>query len=134
MSVESRPEPVLEVSADHRNGVARVRLAGELDLANNARFERALTAAESYGHGGVLLDLENLVFMDSTGLASLLTALKRAEDAGRSLQVRGARDEIQRLLVVSGLHWLLEGAASVEPGSSEEPEAWEPVPIPEDGT
>jgi anti-anti-sigma factor len=105
---------------------------GELDMANKARFERALTAAESYGHGGVLLDLENLVFMDSTGLSTLMTALKRAEDAGRSLQVRGARDEIRRLLVVSGLHWLLEGAAGEAQESLEEPGDWEPFSIPED--
>jgi anti-sigma B factor antagonist len=131
MTDGSRPDPLLQVSVDHWNGVARVRLAGEFDLTSREYFERALSAAESHAHTAVVLDLDNLVFMDSTGLSAILTALKRAEDMGRTLRVHGARDEIRRILAISGLHWLLEAAASAAPDSSEEPGDWEPVLIPD---
>jgi anti-sigma B factor antagonist len=131
MTDGSRPDPLLQVLVDHWNGVARIRVAGELDLASREHFERALSAAESYGRTAVVLNLENLVFMDSTGLSAILSALKRAEDSGRTLQVHGARDEIQRILAISGLHWLLEGAASTAPDSSGEARDWEPIPVPD---
>lgn len=131
MAGEDRSNPLLRTSVEHWNGVARIRLAGELDLSSRPYFDRALQAAESHAHTGLLIDLENLVFMDSTGLSALLEALKRPQGANREFRVSGAREEIRRLLAVAGLHWLLESAATESDGSPDESVEWEPVPLPE---
>jgi anti-sigma B factor antagonist len=130
MSDENRSDPLLQVSVQHWNGNARVRLGGELDLSSQPNFERALTAAEAYATKSLFLELDNLVFMDSTGLSVLLGALKRAQDAGREFRVSGARDEVRHLLAISGLHWLLEAQS----GAEESPDGtveWVRIPVPE---
>jgi anti-sigma B factor antagonist len=127
---EDRSNPLLTTSVEHWNGLVRVRLAGELDLSSRPYFDRALQAAEPHASTGILIDIENLVFMDSTGLSALLEALKRAEEANRGFGVTGAREEIRRLLAVAGLLWLLESPAPGD-GQPDESVVWEPVPLPD---
>jgi anti-anti-sigma factor len=125
----SHPGPLLSVAVERRNGFARIRLAGELDLTGKARFEEALSAAEAFGSTAIFLDVEHLVFMDSTGLTSLFIAGQRAKQAGRGLEIRGARAQIRRVLVISGLHWLLDGSAPAASESSDGSLRWEPVRV-----
>ena len=129
MSDGSHPSPLLNVSLERLNGFARIRLAGELDLTGKARFEEVLSAAEALGGTAIFLDVEHLVFMDSTGLSSLLIAGQRAKQAGRGLEIRGARAQIRRVLAISGLHWLLDGSAPAASESSNGSLKWEPVPL-----
>jgi anti-sigma B factor antagonist len=129
MSDGSHPRPLLSVSVERTDGFARIRLAGELDLTGKARFEEALHVAEALGPTAIFLDVENLVFMDSTGLSALLGAIERATPARRGLQIRGARERIRRILVISGLHWLLDGDAPAASETSAGLLKWEPVPM-----
>jgi anti-anti-sigma factor len=69
----------LTLERDER-GASRVTLRGELDLATAARLEQALAQAGN----GVLLDLRELTFMDSTGVRVLLEA---AESGPQGLQI-----------------------------------------------
>ena len=69
----------LTLERDER-GASRVTLRGELDLATAARLEQALAQAGD----GVLLDLRELTFMDSTGVRVLLEA---AESGPQGLQI-----------------------------------------------
>jgi anti-sigma B factor antagonist len=89
--------------ASRRDGSATViAVAGELDLASSPalreELERAAQDAEL-----VILDLRELVFMDSTGLSVVVRAHQRAVEAGyRFAVVRGAK-QVQRLLMLTGV-------------------------------
>lgn len=63
-----------------------LRLAGELDLATADELDHTLTDVLSSAET-VVLDLSDLTFMDSTGLASIITALNRADGHGAVLQI-----------------------------------------------
>src|SRR5437867_6216495 len=65
-------------------GVAVVAPEGEIDIATAEMLEGRIEAAESTDPKVVVIDLNGLSFMDSSGLRVLLSALKRAETAGRS--------------------------------------------------
>ena len=125
------PERLFDVRLEHLNGLARVRVSGELDMASQPAFERAISVAEQHGSQGLIVDLSDLAFMDSSGLSALLRARERAEDVERTVSVRGAKGEIQRLLVVSGLHWVFEDAGA--PADPEDSVAWERIPFSLDG-
>ena len=62
------------------SGVARVRLTGEVDLANAEELHEAMTAAAVAESGAILLDLRDLEFMDSSGLRIVLMAAQERED------------------------------------------------------
>ena len=55
-----------------------------------------------------MIDLSQVTFMDSSGLRVLLTAHRRAEEAGRGFALVKGGDTVSRLLEVTGLSERLE--------------------------
>lgn len=77
----------LRVDLDHLgDGRTCLRVAGELDLATAEALDEALTNALSCADS-VVLDLSELTFMDSTGLASIIAGLGRAGGHGAVLEI-----------------------------------------------
>ena len=71
-------------------GAVRIALRGELDLAHAYTFDEELRRVEEARPPTVVVDLRELTFLDSCGLARLLAARRRARRAGHQLLlVRG---------------------------------------------
>lgn len=80
----------------------RVVLAmhGELDLASAPTLEREI--ADAIEETPLLvLDVEDLQFIDSTGLRVILTAHERAREEGHELALTRGSRQIQRLLEIT---------------------------------
>jgi anti-anti-sigma factor len=67
-----QPGSSFGIQDDRRNGVARLALRGELDLATAPKLEGHLEQVEQDGVRAVVLDLRDLTFVDSTGLHAFL--------------------------------------------------------------
>jgi anti-anti-sigma factor len=81
-------------------GVVLVR--GELDIRTCDHLEQAL--GELAGRGGrLVLDLSELTFCDSTGLAGLVRLHKRAAAAGGAVVLRSPVSRVRHLLTLTGL-------------------------------
>jgi anti-sigma B factor antagonist len=93
---------------DRRDGAVVVSLAGELDLYNAEEVRSALLEARSTEPGVLVVDLEEVNFIDSTALGVLIEAHSRMADRqGFRLAAPGV--ETRRALEVSGLdrHFLV---------------------------
>jgi anti-anti-sigma factor len=101
-------EPIpFEIGRDTADGCALLSIHGEVDLASAADLEQALA---EYGDEPVLLDLRDVVFMDSTGLSVLLRA---AATRGASLRLLAEpQGPVRRLLDVAGVEGHLQVYAS----------------------
>lgn len=90
----------LIVQVDHGSDPTLVLVEGELDIASAPSLRTELGRIVHEGRGDVLVDLSDTTFIDSTGLAVLLNAVRRLTRARRRLQVRcgpgPARDVIER--------------------------------------
>ncbi len=86
------------------NGEATVvSLCGELDLANAGTAEAALQACFEDNDGAVVVDMRELEFIDSTGIALLVTTLGR-NDAGATVRfVPSSSPAVSRVLELTGL-------------------------------
>lgn len=125
-------EHMLSIQVEHCDGLARIRLAGELDMSGRERFERALIAAEALGTRAIHVDLSHVVFMDSAALGALLGAHDRTKRAAQNLIVRGAGGEVWRLFQVAGASDVFEGAELPDfPDLPGELSHWQPVLLPE---
>ena len=91
-----------------------LRLHGELDMATSPALDRALTAAFDGAGSSVVVDLARLTFMDSTGIAVLLGARRRADEIGRSLVVRSPRRPVLKAFRLTGVDQIL----SIDPDES----------------
>jgi anti-sigma B factor antagonist len=85
------------------DGVGRLRLAGELDMATAPKLERTLADALDAGCKRILVDLRELAFMDSTGLVVLARWDLGARLDGYDLALIPGPAQIQRLFTISGL-------------------------------
>jgi anti-sigma B factor antagonist len=76
-NAQERQRHGLEISVRMADGVFVIVLAGELDLNTRPDFDRALTEAEASDATRILIDLDGLDFIDSTGLQGILAAQRR---------------------------------------------------------
>jgi anti-anti-sigma factor len=93
---------------ESRNGVARISLSGELDLATAPGLDDQIALAEAPGITGIMLDLRNLTFVDGAGLRSFLAARDRADANGHRLVLVGASPSARRLFRLTGTQFLLD--------------------------
>ena len=82
---------------------ACLRLAGELDLSTAPELSAAIDRLTADGERHLLLDLSELTFCDSTGIAAFLRGDNRAAADGGWLRVTGATGRVARVLQVTGL-------------------------------
>jgi anti-sigma B factor antagonist len=80
-----------------------VRPNGEIDLATVGDLDEALRAAEATGAATIVVDLEAVTMLDSTGLRCLVSAHERSLEAGRKLRIRPGSDHLRRLFEIAGL-------------------------------
>jgi anti-sigma B factor antagonist len=78
-----------------------VHLAGELDIATTPQLERTLGQAQLQARL-VVLDLRELVFMDSTGVHAIASASIRARQVARRLVVLRGPPDVDRIFTLSG--------------------------------
>jgi len=87
-----------------RAGEARaVTVRGEVDLATAADLESVVGSALQEAPDGVVLDLAQLTFIDSSGLRVLVALAKDAESRGTALGLRNLPRHAQRVLELTGL-------------------------------
>jgi anti-sigma B factor antagonist len=92
------------VRTERRGEAAVVIPTGELDLATAPALESSLARAFSDAPGRVVLDLRELEFIDSSGLRTLLTARRQAEDAGQRFSLVAGHRGLERTLEIAGVH------------------------------
>lgn len=97
----------LDIQVTYEDGATTVVVAGEIDLVSAVRLDRELMTAVDGTSEWLRLDLREVTFMDTTGVAVLLKARRRALEAGHRFTVKSASPTIQRLLEITGLASLL---------------------------
>jgi anti-anti-sigma factor len=95
-----REQPVIAV--EQRDGGILVRLGGELDLYNADAVRAALLDAAKQAPPRLVLDLEEVEFIDSTALGALIEARANLPER-RGLLLAAPGHETRRALQVSGL-------------------------------
>ena len=84
------------------DGSTVVHAVGEVDLSTTEDLAAAVRPCLSNGES-VVLDLSGVVFIDSSGLGTLVQLLKVAVRNGASLTLDGVSASTYRLLEVTGL-------------------------------
>ena len=99
----------IELATEVDDGVARVRLTGELDLTTAPEVESVLRKLEDeHGATEVVVDLRGLRFMDSTGLRLSIAADSRARREGRRLKLVPGPEAVHRVFRIALLDQRLE--------------------------
>jgi anti-sigma B factor antagonist len=86
------------VDVADEDGTPVFRVSGELDMPTAARVRTAVDTALAGARGRVVFDMSGLDFMDSSGLALLLSVAQRVP-----VEVRKPSPIVRRLIQLTGL-------------------------------
>lgn len=95
------------VRRDQKGRVVHLYFTGELDLATSPDVGLWILQAERPGVEEIVVDLEQVSFIDSSAVHTLLRAAKRASDAGRILTIARPSPVVTRILELTGNTFLL---------------------------
>jgi anti-sigma B factor antagonist len=80
-----------------------LEVEGEIDAHTAPQLKGAIAALLDQGGVDLVADLDQVTFMDSTGLGVLVGALKRVREQGGELRIVCSRRAILRILEITGL-------------------------------
>jgi anti-sigma B factor antagonist len=86
-----------------------VAVAGEIDIASGGQVEQEITAALAGSDGGVVVDLDGVTFLDSSGISVLLKGRRLAGSRGVDYRVTGANNMVRQVLDLTGVWGHLSG-------------------------
>ncbi|SCL35614.1 anti-anti-sigma factor [Micromonospora nigra] len=95
----------------HEGGGTRLCLTGELDLSTVPQLDAVIDRLTAAGERKLLVDLSELTFCDSTGIAAFVRGDNRVADDGGWLRITGATGRVDRVLQVTGLAEVLSHGA-----------------------
>lgn len=85
-------------------GVLDIALCGEIDYTNAESVHGAIGAAVgASAPAAIRIDMAGVTFLDSSGIAVLVKAMKAAREAGAQFRVDGARPKVFDQLQMTGL-------------------------------
>ncbi|MGK2949181.1 MAG: STAS domain-containing protein [Acidimicrobiales bacterium] len=102
------------VGVEQRGATTVVRASGDLDVATAPRLREQVIRIVAEGQRDIILDLDAVDFVDSTGLGVIVGLLKRTRTLGGDLRLVSTRPALQRILELTALDRALPLAASVD--------------------
>ena len=101
-----------------RNGVARIAVEGELDVASISQFTQSLARidaeADGQGRPHLLIDLRGVTFMDSSGLREVVAVAEDASEAGRRFAIIGVARPVRNLFELTRDRQFIDGEDALE--------------------
>lgn len=96
------------------NGVTVVAPTGRLDVAGAPTLKDAISETLKNGHPKVVIDLEGVSFVDSTGLGSVIAALKQIRTSFGDLRLAAPNQQVRVVLELTTLDRVFPCYATVE--------------------
>lgn len=97
----------LAIGTNTRGDWTVLKLDGEVDIYTAGQLRDAVNGAVEGGQYRLAVDLVDMEFMDSSGLGVLIAALKRLKEHEGELVLVSPRDQMRRILSLTGLDKIL---------------------------
>ena len=96
------------------NGVTVVAPTGRLDVAGAPALKDAISEVVKNGPPRVVLDMEGISFVDSTGLGSVIAALKQIRSSQGDLRLAAPNQQVRVVLELTTLDRVFPYYSTVE--------------------
>lgn len=93
----------LEIKSERNSDVCTVTLEGEIDVYTAPRLKEELVSVVESGCPNVIVDMQNVGFIDSSGLGVLVSALRRARERDGVVRIVCTRENILKIFRITGL-------------------------------
>lgn len=94
----------LDVETTTRGNASVLTLRGEIDVYTAPRLRQAIVDVVDGGAQRVVVDMEKVDFLDSTGLGVMVEGLKRIKGRNGDLSIVATQDKILKIFDITGLN------------------------------
>ncbi|MDP2182626.1 MAG: STAS domain-containing protein [Actinomycetota bacterium] len=103
----------LDISVELDGTTCIMTLEGEVDIYTAPRLKESLIENLESGCANVLVDLEGVGFIDSSGLGVLVGGLRRAKEKSGTVRLVCTRENVLKIFRITGLDRVFPIFASV---------------------
>lgn len=107
----------LEVNLMKNMEQATLRLAGEIDAYTAPQLKESFNSLMEQDSREIIVDLEKVTYMDSTGLGVFIGALKSAKEKDKQLKLVNIHERVFRLFQITGLDEIMDLKAAIRGGN-----------------
>ncbi|WP_226038207.1 anti-sigma factor antagonist [Aquibacillus saliphilus] len=107
----------LEVEVVENGSTTNVLLAGEIDAYTVPKLKEALLPLTERQNQLIEVNLEQVNYMDSTGLGVFISALKSTKQYKSELKLIRLQDKVKRLFEITGLDSIITIDSTVRGGN-----------------
>jgi anti-sigma B factor antagonist len=93
----------LEIRTQQDGSTCTLALEGEVDVYTAPRLKEELVTIIEGGCEHIIVDLEHVSFIDSSGLGVLVGALRRARERDGAVRIVCTRENILKIFRITGL-------------------------------
>lgn len=96
------------------DGVAVLKLEGKLNMVSAPHLREEVHSCVTAGNNHVAIDLNDVDFMDSSGLGALINGLKATRQAGGDLRIACPSEQVKMVLQLTNIDRVLKAYDSAE--------------------
>lgn len=102
---------LLDTKCDEDSNNWLISVSGEIDIFNSAEFKKTLLDLLEQKKLNIKIDCENLTYIDSTGLGSLIAVLKKTKEYGGEIYLKNVKPSLSKLFKITNLDkvFIMEG-------------------------
>ncbi|MDD3839027.1 MAG: STAS domain-containing protein [Clostridia bacterium] len=94
----------VECTKNEAQGNWYVKVEGEVDVYTAPKLKEKLLDPIEKEKTDLVVDMHDLVYIDSTGLGVFIGVLRRVKEYNGNIVLKGPRDNVKRLLEITGLN------------------------------
>ncbi|MCF3944654.1 STAS domain-containing protein [Oceanobacillus alkalisoli] len=107
----------LEITLTEEGNQSIIALAGEIDAYTVTNLKETFDSVTKKEGQEVIVDLEHVTYMDSTGLGVFIGALKSTKESDSELKLVNIQDRVYRLFQITGLDEIMDVKAAIRGGN-----------------
>jgi len=93
----------MKIKNELKNNINVVSLSGDVDLSNSPQVRKVFTEILSDKNAQILVNLTDVTYMDSSGLATLIEAMQKAYKNGGSFRLFGVQGAVKNMFEIARL-------------------------------
>ena len=99
---------MFKANIEEKNDHLLVKLIGDLDVYSKENFSKFCDESLKDKNENLIIDLEKLDYIDSTGLGMFINIYKDQKEKNKTVKIIGAKENIKKLFKITDISDLFE--------------------------
>jgi len=98
----------MQINQEEKNGISIFRMSGDIDINTSPDLKKSFDSAVGAKKDKIVINLEGVSYVDSSGLATLVEILKNLRAYGGKLKLTNLSDKVRGLFEITKLDKLFD--------------------------